>query len=527
MNIDLFQVFQRTLSDIHKKLTLNLEMILQEYSKFSDFHIDKRFCCDFDCHMTDIKCGWRDACMNAVVDFLKLSSDLLWGGPMSGFVFAFSVWATVYFRFPQKKLSYALRESVRKSNTSGFSTLSCLAMNLAATLGVGNIVGVAIAIELGGPGAVFWCCITGFFAMAVSYGECFLSIQHKNPSKQVNGTGGPMVVMDQTLGKPFLAKIYAGVAALTGLSMGAMVSANSVSSALETVSVSPLLSGLVLSILTAAVVIGGVKSIADFCTRIVPVMVFVFIGGCISVLWLTRSFAWKAICLILSDAFDLQSLFGAMIGGGVSKAIRFGISRGLFSNEAGMGSSAITASALPKEQPVRSALICSTATFWDTCVLCALTGAAFISAQLAYPELFSATHGFSYALAAFSIIPGIGKTALTLTLLLLGFTSIVGWCYIGAQAYSYLFGTDKSDRYRISWIGCVFLGSVLPIDAVWYASDLFTAAMMLPNLWTVYCLRNECRDKLETFCDQNKRIPKIHRIFTHENTKSVKMTAKE
>ena len=160
-------------------------------------------------------------------------------------------------------------------------------------------------------------------------------------------------------------------------------------------------------------------------------------------------------------------------------------------------------------------------------MLCALTGAAFISAQLAYPDLFTAAHGFSYALAAFSLIPGIGKTALTLTLLLLGFTSIVGWCYIGTQAYSYLFGAEKSDRYRIVWIGCVLFGSVLPIDAVWYASDLFTAAMMLPNLWTVYCLRNECRDKLETFCDKNKRIPKIHRIFTHENTNSVKMTAKE
>ena len=455
--------------------------------------------------------------MTHFTENLKILSDMLWGGAMAGIVFLFAVWATLYFHFPQKKLLYALRESIRpKNGGNGLGTLACLTMHLAATLGVGNIVGVAIAIELGGPGAVFWCCFVGFFAMAINYGECLLSIRCRKRFDNGIYSGGPMYVLREKLGKKKAAFFYAISAALTGLGMGAMVSSNAVSSSIAPVGMNTLLMGFILTVLTAAVLIGGVESIADLCMKTVPVMVIIFLGGCCAVLYITRDFIGEAVGIILKDALNLKAILGAAAGGGVTKAIRYGVSRGIFSNEAGMGSSAITASSLQDGDPVTQALVCSTGTFWDTCVLCALTGLSFVCAMQANPALFTDTHGFDIALRTFSMIPFVGTTALISILLLLGFSSIIGWSYVGSQAFSYLTCGKMCGLYRILWIICVLVGSIAPIDAVWYFSDLCTAAMIIPNLWSIFKLRKECRTEMEIFCYKNEPKFNVHRIFTHK-----------
>ncbi len=429
--------------------------------------------------------------MNYITYFLQSISDTIWGGFMSNAVFCFGVWATFRFGFPQRRLFGAIKDSMcLNGKASGLGALSFLVMNLAATLGVGNIVGVAIAIELGGPGAVFWCCLTGFFAMAISYAECFLSLKFRRKGSDGQNFGGPMCVMADALRFPKMATFYAGLAAVTGLCMGAMVSSNSIASALTPVRVPSWFTGVIAALLTAAVILGGVRSVNNFCLKIVPMMVLLFVVGCISVLVIYSEYVFMAIRLIFTDAFNFSSVVGGAVGWGTSKAIHFGISRGVFSNEAGMGSSAITAGSLENGDTGKQAMVCATGTFWDTCILCALTGITFVTAQCAVPNLFNNAHGFDAALAVFSAIPYFGRSGITICLILLGFTSIIGWSFVGERSFNFLFPKVSADKYRIAWVLAVFIGACVPIDSVWYLTDICTALMMMPNLYAVYRLRH-------------------------------------
>ncbi len=429
--------------------------------------------------------------MGEITQILKTISDAIWGGFMSNAVFIFGIWATIRFGFPQRRLLSAISDSIRpKGQSGGIGSLACLTMNLAATLGVGNIIGIAIAVELGGAGAVFWCCLTGFFAIAINYGECFLSLKYRRHSALKGNFGGPMYVISDVMKLPKMAIFYACITAITGLSMGAMVSSNSIASALTTVEIPQWFTGTAAALLTAMVILGGVKSVSNFCLKIVPIMVILFVVGCVCVLIIYSDFVLTAIKTIFLDAFDFSSMFGGAAGWGTSRAIHFGISRGVFSNEAGMGSSAVTAGSLEQGDPKRQAMICATGTFWDTCVLCALTGITFVTAQCAIPEIFTNRHGFDLALAVFSNIPFFGRSGITICLLLLGFTSIIGWSYIGEKAYSFLLPNSRVYIYRFAWIIAVLIGACVPIDSVWYFTDICTALMMIPNLFSVYRLKN-------------------------------------
>ncbi len=433
----------------------------------------------------------EEVTLDYITSLLKSVSDTIWGGFMSNAVFCFGVWATFRFGFPQRRLFGAIKDSLgQNGKASGLGALSFLVMNLAATLGVGNIVGVAIAIELGGAGAVFWCCLTGFFAMSISYAECFLSLKFRRKDTDGNNYGGPMCVMEDALRFPKMAVFYASLAAITGLCMGAMVSSNSIASALSPVCIPPWFTGVIAALLTAAVILGGVRSVSNFCLKIVPMMVLLFFIGCLSVLAIYSEYVFAAVRLIFTDAFNFSSVLGGAVGWGTSKAIHFGISRGVFSNEAGMGSSAITAGSLENGDTGKQAMVCATGTFWDTCVLCALTGITFVTAQCAAPNIFVDAHGFDAALAVFSVIPFFGRSGITICLILLGFTSIIGWSFVGERAFNFLFPKLSVDKYRLAWVLAVFIGACVPIDSVWYLTDICTALMMVPNLYAVFKLRN-------------------------------------
>lgn len=400
------------------------------------------------------------------------------------------LYLTFRLRFPQRMIFTAIRLSVKKDPgaTGDVSQFHSLATALAATIGTGNIVGMATAIALGGPGAVLWCWLTGVFGISTKYAEGLLAIKYRVKSPDGKMQGGPMYALERGLGWKWLAVLFALFTAIASFGIGNMVQANAISTVTaESYQVSPYLTGAITCLLTGLVVIGGVKSIARVCGMLVPFMAFFYIIGCLVILVINAAFIWPALKLICISAFTPTAAGGGFVGATVMTAARFGIARGLFSNESGMGSAPIVAAAAQTRNPVRQALVSSSGTFWDTVIICALTGLVIVSSVLAYPDI-SFDNGATLTKMAFAKIPYIGTPLLTFGLMTFAFSTILGWCYYGERAVEYLKGKRWVTIYRVVFIIAVFLGSVANLAIVWNLADCMNALMAIPNLISLICL---------------------------------------
>jgi AGCS family alanine or glycine:cation symporter len=394
------------------------------------------------------------------------------------------VFLTIRLRFPQRHLIKAVKLSVKpdKDSKGDVSQFGALATALAATIGTGNIVGVATAVALGGPGAVLWCWLTGLFGISTKYAEGLLAVKYRERTPEGRMVGGPMYALEKGMGCKWLGVLFAVFTAIAAFGIGNTVQANAIATlAQETYNVSPALVGVVLAALIAAVIIGGIKSIAKVCTALVPFMAVFYIIGCIVILVINADYVWPALKLIVSSAFTTKAAGGGFAGSTIMLAARYGIARGLFSNESGMGSAPIVASAAQTRNPVRQALVSSSGTFWDTVIICALTGVVIVSSVLAYPDI-SHENGATLTKMAFSKIPYIGAPLLTFGLLTFAFSTILGWELYGERAVEYLKGRKWTLYYRVLYIAAVFIGSVMNLSVVWNIADCMNALMTIPNL---------------------------------------------
>lgn len=433
-------------------------------------------------------------------------SSILWGLPMIILLLGTHIILTIRTGFVQRKIGTAILLTFKrdKNSTGDISQFGALMVALAATIGTGNIIGVGIAIAAGGPGAVFWCWLTGVLGIATKYSESLLSVKYRIKTESGKMLGGPMVVLDMVMHKHWLAVFFCIATALAAFGIGNMSQANSISTLMnDNFSVSPYITGLVMAFLVGLVMIGGVKWIASVCKVLVPFMALIYVIGCIFLLVYNIDYAWDAIKLIVVSAFAPKAVTGGFAGGGIMLAMRFGFARGLFSNESGMGSAPIIASAAKTKNAVRQALISASGTFWDTVIICALSGIVMVTSVLAYPDI-NFSNGAVLTSMAFGKLHVYGSGILTIALLTFVFSTLLGWSYYAERCLEYLWGSKIIKYYHVIWVVCVFIGAVAKLSLVWDFSDCANALMAIPNLIAVISLSGIVANETKKYLWQNR-----------------------
>ncbi len=411
---------------------------------------------------------------------LSQVSGVVWGPPMLVLLFGTHLFLTFRLRFIQRHLGTAVRLSLKRDGGGGdISPFGALTTALAATVGTGNIIGVATAVSLGGPGAVLWMWLTGVFGVATKYAEALLSVKYRVRDASGAMAGGPMYVLERGLGLRWMGMLFAALTVIASFGIGNMLQANALSHLLkENAGVPQWGSGLVMSLLTALVILGGIKSIARVCQMLVPFMALFYIGGCLVLLVLHADTLPETVVLILKSAFTGQAAAGGFLGAGVREAVRFGIARGLFSNESGMGSAPIVAAAAQTRNPVRQALVSASGTFWDTVVICLMTGLVVVNSGKWQEGL----EGAQLSQATFATLPVFGPLLLTVGMATFVFSTILGWSYYGEKSCEYLAGAKTVFVYRVCWIAAVSVGANWDMQPIWDFADVANALMAVPNL---------------------------------------------
>jgi AGCS family alanine or glycine:cation symporter len=425
--------------------------------------------------------------MEGLEKVLAQLSDLVWGPPLLILLCGTHLYLTLRLRVIQRYLGTGIRLSFQRApeGQGDVSHFGALTTALAATIGAGNIVGVATAVAAGGPGAVFWLWLTGIFGIASKYGEALLAIRYRITTPQGQMAGGPMYVLERGMGQRWLGVTFAALTAVAAFGIGNMVQANSIATLMhETFAVNPWITGPLLTLGTALVILGGIQSIARVCEMLVPFMAVFYTVGCAVLLVMYASTLPDTIALIVSSAFTGQAAVGGFVGAGMREAIRFGVARGLFSNESGMGSGAIVAAAAQTTTAVRQALVSSTGTFWDTVVGCAITGLVVVNSG----DWTQGLNGAALTKTAFAHLPVVGPTVLTVGLFTFVFATIIGWSYYGEKAVEYLLGQAAIRPYRYLWVAAVMVGSVVSLPAVWSFADIANGLMAIPNLVSLLAL---------------------------------------
>lgn len=422
--------------------------------------------------------------MNSFSSIIEQIGSFLWGWPMIILLLGTHIYLTVILKFPQRKIFTAIKLSFTKDKdgSGDVSQFGALATALAATIGTGNIVGVATAVALGGPGAVLWTWLTGVFGIATKYSEGLLAIKYRVKTSDGTMLGGPMYALERGLNAKWLAILFSIFTAVAAFGIGNAVQANSISMLVkETYHISPWISGAVIAFFTALVILFGIKGIAGVSGKLVPFMAIFYIAGCFVILGINWEYLGASFKLIFESAFTTKAAGGGFVGTTIIMAARYGIARGLFSNESGLGSAPIVAAAAKTRNPVRQALVSATGTFWDTVVVCALTGLVIVSTIVAYPEI-DHTEGAALTKAAFSKIPVFGPILLSVGIITFAFSTILGWSYYGEKAVEYLGGKKLIIWYRVAWILVAFLGSAVNLALIWNIADSMNALMAIPNL---------------------------------------------
>ena len=397
--------------------------------------------------------------------------------------------------FIQRKTLTGIKLSVTKDPDSpgDVSQFQALTTALASTIGTGNIIGVGTAIFLGGPGAVFWCWIAGVFGIATKYAESFIAVKYRVRTPDGKMQGGAMYALERGLNMKWLGVLFAALAALASFGIGCGTQINAIAEVIENnvpLNIPPIAVGVVGGILTGIVIIGGIQSIARVCEKLVPLMAVFYVLGCVIILGINYDFILPAVGAILRLAFTPGAVAGGLVGQGVMIALRFGVARGLFSNESGMGSAPLVASAAQTRNPVRQALVSATGTFWDTVVVCLMTGLVLVSTIMKNPEINMDTiaDGGQLTTAAFSQIPVLGPIILVVGIITFAWSTILGWSYYGERCAQYLWGKKALLPYKLLFVAVVVVGPVLALDLVWTIADILNALMAIPNLIAVLLL---------------------------------------
>ncbi|MFM9026299.1 MAG: alanine/glycine:cation symporter family protein [Planctomycetaceae bacterium] len=431
----------------------------------------------------------QDSVVDRASAFFEWTSGILWGPWMLAALVGTHLYLTIRLGVIQRWLWPALRLTFRteRSAQGDVSPFGALATALAATVGAGNIIGVAVAVAAGGPGAIFWMWLTGVFGIATKYAEALLAVQFRVRNERGEMSGGPMYVLAHGLRQPWLGTLFAVFTVIAAFGIGNMFQAKAVTaSVLELVPDGTpetpvrVASGLIMAAVTGVVLIGGIKSIARFCEILVPFMIASYLIGCGIILAMHWAEIPGAITLILSDACSGS----ALAGGGLGAMIAAGVKRGLFSNESGLGSAPIAAAAARSRNPAQQALVSMTGTFWDTVVICLLTGLVLVVTG----AWNSGLEGAAMSHHAFGKIPYVGPTVLTVGLISFVFSTLIGWSYYGEKALEYLGGLRFVPLYRWLWLVAIFLGATVPSSLVINFSDSANALMAIPNLISLLLL---------------------------------------
>lgn len=433
--------------------------------------------------------------MQMLSTFVDWLNSYLWGPPMLIFLFGTHIYLTVRTGFIQKKILLAIKLSVKddKDCDGDVSCFSALSIALAGTIGTGNIIGVGTAISLGGPGALLWLWLTGVFGIATKYAESLIAVKYRVKTEKGTMLGGAMYALERGLNIKWLGILFAIFTCLASFGIGSAVQANAIANVLnETFNVPMYVSAIGISIVLALAIIGGLKSISNICIKLVPFMAVIYIVGCIIILVINSHFILPAILEVLKSAFTARAAGGGFIGASILATLRFGVARGLFSNEAGMGSASIVSAAAKSRNCVRQALISSTGNFWSTVIICAITGLVIVSNVLANQGAaeINNINGAVLTHFAFESIKYVGPFILTIGLITFAFSTILGWAYYGERGLEYLFGVKINMAYRIIYIISAFVGVIVPLGFVWNLADLFNALMSIPNLIAVLMLSN-------------------------------------
>ncbi len=408
-----------------------------------------------------------------------------WGPPMLILLVGTGFWLTINLRGLQfTKLGHALYLALIKRKEDGdapgdITHFQALMTAMAATVGTGNIAGVATAIAIGGPGALFWMWITGLVGMATKYAEAILAVKYREVDEKGEMCGGPMYYISKGLNMPWLGTMFAVFASIAAFGIGNMVQANSVADAVEaTFNIPFWVTGVTLMALSAVVILGGIKSIAKVTSLLVPIMIVLYVCAALFIIFSHISEVPAALMFIVKQAFNPTAAVGGFAGATIMMAIRFGVARGVFSNESGLGSAPIAAAAAQTKSPTTQALVSMTQTFIDTILVCSMTGLVLVLTGV----WSNGQTGAELTTTAFAQgIPG-GGYIVTLGIILFAYSTILGWCYYGEKSIEYLFGVKSVLPYRIVFILFIGVGSVAKLSLVWNISDTLNGLMAVPNL---------------------------------------------
>lgn len=428
--------------------------------------------------------------MEFINNFINWLDKVIWDPFMVILLLGTHIFLTLRTGIIQRKVFTGIKLSVTKdpSKDGDVSPFQALTTALASTIGTGNIVGVGTAIFIGGPGAVFWCWITGVFGIATKYAESLISIKYRVKSRDGRMLGGAMYVLERGLNMKWLGMLFALFALLASFGIGSTVQVNAISEIVTSnvtfIKIPPIAIGIVLSVITAFVIIGGIKKIAVVCEKLVPTMAACYVIGCFVILGMNYDYIIPGIKAIFHLAFTPGAVAGGLVGQGAITAARYGIARGLFSNESGLGSAPLVAAAAKTKNPVRQALISSTGTFWDTVVVCLITGVTLVTTIMKNPDInmSSIQNGGQMTTAAFSQIPVLGSIILVSGIITFAYTTVLGWSYYGERCAEYLFGKRATIFFKIIFVFVILLGPVIELDIVWSLSDIFNALMAIPNI---------------------------------------------
>ena len=420
--------------------------------------------------------------------------DFVWGWWMIILLLGTHVFLTLRTGFIQRKTimkGIPLSVSKEEGADGEVSQFGALATALASTIGTGNIIGVGTAIALGGPGAVLWCWLTGVFGIATKYAESLIAVKYRVKTPDGRMQGGAMYALERGLNLKWLGMIFAVFAGCASFGIGCATQVNAIAEVCNTnLGIDPWIVGVVIAVLTAFVIFGGIKSIASVCEKLVPFMALFYVIGCIIILGINHEYIIPTVTTICQLAFaDQGAVVGGLVGGGLRYAIQYGVARGLFSNESGMGSAPIAAAAARTKNPVRQALVSSTGTFWDTVVVCLMTGLVLVSTMLKNPDLLSTVdNGGQLTTMAFSQIPYFGPFILVVGIITFAYSTILGWAYYGERCVEYFAGKFGLIPYRVLYIAVALIAPVLALDLVWLIADILNALMAIPNLIAVLLL---------------------------------------
>lgn len=426
-------------------------------------------------------------------------SNIVWGPPMLILLVGTGVYLTIILKGLQfRALGHALKLIFHKEdNASGdISHFSALTTALAATVGIGNIVGVATAITLGGPGAVFWMWITGLVGMATKYAEALLAVKYREEGD--NGMrGGPMYYISKGAGLPWLGVLFAIFTALAAFGIGNMTQANSAALALESLlGWAPWVSGGIFMVLTGLVVIGGIRAIGRFTAMLVPLMIVLYLGAACVVLIMNATEIPEALGLIFWHAFNPIAAGGGFAGAAVAAAIRYGVARGVFSNESGLGSAPIAAAAAKTTDPVKQALVSMTQTFIDTLVVCTATALVILTSDV---WMQGVSAGVLTSMSFAESLGTTGSVIVSLATVLFAFSTLIGWSYYGEKAVEYLFNTKAIKVFRLAFVLVVMVGATRELSFVWHFSDLMNGLMAIPNLIGLLLLAKIVKSESERY----------------------------